>query len=207
MPHRARLPLCRRHPVHVALRVEPTLPSLRQSRLSALVRQCLREAREHGGLRLVHFALGHHHLHLIVEAEDAGVLSRGLRGLSVRLARRLNAALDRRGRVFVDRYFARPLKTPRETYLALRYVLLNGRKHDAQRGRLWVLGVLDPCSSAHFFGGWRGALAQPIDLADAPVVAPQTFLLRRGWRVHGLLDPDDVPGLRSRPKLPAGPKP
>ena len=199
MPHRARVPLSSRHPVHVAMRLEPTLPSLRQSRLSALLGDCLREARERGGLRLVHFALGHHHLHLLVEAEDAAVLSRGLRGLSVRIARRLNAALDRRGRVFVDRYFARPLKTPREAYLALRYVLLNGRKHDAQRGRLWVLGVLDPCSSAQFFDGWQRAAAQPIDFEDAPVVAPQTYLLRRGWRVNGLLDPDDIPGPRRPP--------
>ena len=129
MPHRARLPLSRRHPVHVALRVEPTLPSLRQSRLSALVRQCLRE-----------------------------------------------------------------------TYLALRYVLLNGRRHDAQRGRLWVRGVLDPCSSAPFFDSWLGGPPQSIDLEDAPVVAPRTFLLRQGWRAHGLLDPDDIPGPRSGPR-------
>jgi len=54
------------------------------------------------------------HLHLIVEADDTRALGRGLRGLAIRVARAVNRALGRRGRVWGDRYHARALTTPRE---------------------------------------------------------------------------------------------
>jgi hypothetical protein len=69
-------------------------------------------------------------IHMLVEAEGAAALSRGMRGLGGRLARRINAHLGRSGRVF-ERYHARSLSTPREVYNALRYVLLNARHHAA----------------------------------------------------------------------------
>jgi hypothetical protein len=59
------------------------------------------------------------HIHLIVEAKDRELLSRGMQGLVIRMARQLNKALGRTGRVSADRYFARALKTPREVRRAV----------------------------------------------------------------------------------------
>src|SRR5690606_23810810 len=56
-------------------------------------------------------------------------------GLSIRIAKAVNRVLNRCGKVFGDRYHARALKTPRETRFALRYVLLNIKKHLAQAGK------------------------------------------------------------------------
>ena len=79
-----------------------------------------------------------------------------VQGFAGRVARRLNRALHRTGKLFATRFHARALKTPREVRNALRYVLLN-RKHHASRRRFdkaWI----DPCSSAAWFDGWAGPI-------------------------------------------------
>src|SRR5262249_53671999 len=54
------------------------------------------------------------HLHLVVELETGRALSRAMQGLGIRLAKRLNGALRRRGRVFGDRYHEVVLDSPRK---------------------------------------------------------------------------------------------
>lgn len=197
--HAARPALASRFPVHVTLKLDPSLPNLRGKQLVRVIEVCLRRGKERVGFRLVHYSVQSHHLHLIVEAQSAAALSSGIKGLSVRLARRLNAALERRGRVFVARYFSRILRTPGQTKAALSYVLLNGRRHDAQRGRVRSRGWIDPCSSGRFFDGWR-ELGPPSGLPteDAPCVSPQLWLLTTGWRLRGLVSVSTVPGLTGR---------
>ncbi|HWB82260.1 MAG TPA: hypothetical protein VG755_45160 [Nannocystaceae bacterium] len=76
---------------------------------------------------------------------------------------------------------------------ALAYVLDNARRHAAQRGQRHADGWLDPFSSARAFSGWRSVRAQ--HGSDPPwLSAPATWLLRVGWRRHGLLELDAVPG-------------
>jgi hypothetical protein len=53
-------------------------------------------------------------LHLVVEATCARALSSGVRGLSIRRAKRLNEDRGNKGLVFVERYGGRALKTPQE---------------------------------------------------------------------------------------------
>jgi hypothetical protein len=146
--------------------------------------------------RLVHFSIQSDHIHLIVEAEDKASLSRGLTGLSVRLARAYNRMLGRRGKLWAERYHARSLKTPRETRIALVYVLCNWRKH--HRSTRIDSASFDPCSSARWFVGW--AHPPPCERfrspLDAPVQPPQTWLARAGWRLHGLIGPEEVPAER-----------
>ena len=191
--HRRRPRLASRHPVHASLSVRQDLPSLRSPKLYRLVEACLGAAKERFGFRLVHFAVHKHHLHLIVEAKDQEALARGLKGLCVRIARRLNAALSRKGRVFADRYFARALRTPREVWAAVRYVMLNSRRHGAQRHQSWDRDWMDPCSSGPWFDGWRDLQPQPPPGKPPPVAPPHTWMLRQGWRRHGLLSQGEVP--------------
>jgi putative transposase len=204
-PHRSLSRLASRHPVHVTLKVDDALPSLRGDALWPTVEGSLRRGRERDGFRLVHFSVQCHHLHLIVEAREAMALSHGVRGLSVRLARRINTALGRRGRVFVDRYFPRVLKTPRQARAALAYVLNNSRRHARQQGQRLAWGWIDECSSGRSFDGWRDRPRPPPRAArrghacrggdDEPlVVAPGTWLLSVGWRRHGLIAVNAVPG-------------
>jgi len=114
------------HPLHVTLSVKRGVASLREGSLFAVVRQALAHGKQHFGFSLVHFSVQRDHLHLIAEADDRRALSRGIQGLSIRIARAVNGHLGRTGRLFADRYHARALKTPRAAYFALRYVLSNG---------------------------------------------------------------------------------
>jgi hypothetical protein len=164
----------------------------------------------------------HDHLHLIAEAADRRALSRGVQGLSIRVARAVNQQLVRKGSVFDDRYHARALRTPREVRLALRYVLLNARKHAHSRagsaggsaarraGEAMPFGFVDSCSSAPWFADFlrtpelvfgaqrcRAEFARGMGTAEPPVVTARTWLLRIGYRRAGGFDIDDLPGARS----------
>jgi REP element-mobilizing transposase RayT len=177
-----------RHPLHVTMRLRQGLPSLRQKSLSALVLSAFQNAKQRCGTRLVQYSIQSNHLHLIVEADDRRALSRAMQGLAIRLARRLNARLRRRGSVFSDRYHARALRTPLEVRRTLLYVLQNHRHH-AGAARA---SALDPLSSARYFDGFSHG--KPARFGRNPPVAhPSTWLLRVGWRRHGLLRRDEKP--------------
>jgi putative transposase len=192
--HRRRASLPRHTPVHVTLRMLPTVPALRRIRAVRYIRRCIQLAHK-DRFRIVEFSIQQNHLHLIIEADDRRALSRGVQGLKVRLARRLNALFGRQGTVFTERYHARQIRTPREARNSCAYVLSNARKHAAQRGRTLARNWIDPFSSAPTFRGWTCATITSAGATEPGVTRrPRFYLLTRGWKRHGLLDPSAVPG-------------
>ena len=194
----------RRLPAHVTLRLRPNLPSLRTVAIVRELERSFAAGCARPGFRLAHYSLQGNHAHLIVEATDRDALGRGMKAIGTRVARAVNRVANRRGRVLADRYHLRLLPTPTEVRRALRYVLLNARKHAAKDGALLRSAdvVLDPASSARWFDGWkkwRCSINQergtgPPSGRTCPVARPRTWLLRVGWRRQGLLNPADVPG-------------
>ncbi len=193
--HRVRIRFASRHPVLVTLRVCPHVYHLRSRRCFSVIRRAFELACDRLGCRITDFSVQGNHIHLIVEARDATCLARGIKGFCVRVARGLNAVMGRKGTVFAERYHVRVLRTPREVHHARCYVVNNARRHGAQRGRSYESGWTDPYSSAAWFDGWRKQ-ARPVAPSTGPplVAAPKTWLMRKGWRRHGLLDPAHVPG-------------
>jgi putative transposase len=188
--HVARPELDGREPVLVTLKVRKDVWNLRARRAFARLLPTFFAARERLGMRLVHFSVQADHVHTIVEVVSRRALSRGVQGLSVRIARALNRLMERRGKVFADRFHHRVLASPRQVRTALAYVLCNARKHRcAPPARGW----LDPFSSAQWFDGWANIDARGSH--EPPVSAPRTWLLGVGWRrFGGGLDPDHCPG-------------
>jgi hypothetical protein len=141
----------------------------------------------------VHFSVQSDHVHLIVEADDQQSLSRGMAGVSIRMARAVNRILQRRGALWACRYHARALATPREVRNVIVYVIFNLRKH-APKARGW-----DVCSSARWLEGWQTPPSDPpFDFSESPPVrGPETWLLRKGWKRHGLIRSSDAPRLQS----------
>lgn len=192
--HQPRPALAARFPVHVTLKVRPDVASLRRGASFRVLKMCFRLGKDKFGFRLVHFTAQGNHLHLLVEAKDKVALSRGMQGLAIRIARRLNAKLGRAGKLFAERYHQRILRTPTEVRRALVYVLNNSRRHAPSRrtARTWI----DPQSSAPWFEGWRQRPREPWfrPQGEPPVVPPSTWLLQTGWqRVGGLLAADATP--------------
>ncbi len=197
--HRTRPKLDRNHPVHVTIRMRADVPKLRTRGAMRTIVGVLLDARGRFGLRVIELAVLGNHLHFIVEAEDREGLTRGMRGLGTRLAIHLNRHFDRKGKVFDDRYHARPLKTPLEVRRGLCYVLNNFRKHEHEAGRTIEACWIDPYSSAFRFDGWHEPLAGTKLELEIGTLPPRTWLLQRGWKIHGLLDPSEVPGRRRPP--------
>jgi putative transposase len=189
--HSARTPHDRHAPVHATLRAAALPASLRAPAVFAAVRVAIAKA-SRSPFRIIAFSVQRDHLHLVVEADDTRALSRGLQGLSIRVAKAVNRVLGRRGAVWSDRYHARDLTSPRAVRNALVYVLQNYRKHAQDRGQR-----VDPCSSAPWFTGWKERVRTTM---SSPVVTARTWLARWGWRRHGLLDPEERPRARRGPE-------
>ena len=122
-----------------------------------------------------------------------------MKALGARLARAVNRTFQRKGAVLADRYHMRLLRTPKEVRNALRYVLLNARRHARRITGRWHC---DPASSGRWFDGWKrrpasSRLASIHGRRSPPVAAAHTWLLRTGWRRHGLIEPSEVPGARA----------
>jgi putative transposase len=144
-------------------------------------------------------------VHVLCEADDADALRRGSQGAAVRVARAINRAVGRDGKVWRDRHERHDLRTPREVRNALVYILFNHRKHArGTPGEAWAMRSLDPRSSAAWFDGWNEHVGPArekllkemcIALDPAPVVPGTKWLLTMGWRKHGLLDAGECPRL------------
>jgi putative transposase len=178
--------------VHVTLKVLPVVGSLRRELLRKWIFDAIR-AVDPKRLGVTDFSILADHLHLIVECEGAGALSRGVQSLKIRLAKAINRALRRSGTVFADRYNSRVLRSPTEMRNALLYVVGNERKHLSTYGATMANDWIDPFSSGAWFDGWRDP--HPESIETRPVTMPRTWLRRSGWlRAGGRFRIYDTPG-------------
>ena len=188
MPHRSRAKVIRGYPLHVTIRVRPDVPPLRRTALVRELRRRFARGCERGTFRLVHYSIQRDHAHMIVEASSKQALASGMKCVAARFARAVNRVFDRSGPVLDGRFHSVVLRTPTQVRNTLRYVLLNARKHGSRfRG-------IDPASSGRWFAGWRSAPAREDPLGGPmEVAAAGTWLLRTGWRKHGLIEADGSP--------------
>jgi putative transposase len=205
--HRAREASSPLHPLHVVMRSK--FRSLRTQFVVPTLRKALADStRARADFRISQFSVEGDHLHLIVEAGSKQALSRGMQGLAIRVARRVNRLVSRSGKLWADRFFSRALSSPRSVRNALSYVLNNFRKHRASGG-----GQIDPYSSAPYFDGFRELRGKPAwDSArsrrlpitpqgvpppefddELPIIAACTWLAAVGWRKAGLIALAEAP--------------
>ena len=190
MPRDARPILAARYPVHVTLKVVADVRSLRTKTKMKVIRGAFHAACKREGFRITDWSVQVDHVHLMLEADNNSAMARGMQSFTIRVAKRINSLLGRKGKVFADRYHARILRTPREVRNCLAYVLLNARHH----GLRLPEGQPDPCSSWMHCDGWKAPLRLPEEAGPPSAAPPKTWLRKVGWRRHGLICCDEVPG-------------
>jgi len=146
-------------PIHVVQRIARGLPDLRTPRNLRLFERCIRALLPRQKFAVIQYSIQRDHIHLVVEADNRHELARGVQALAIRIAKHLNRRWNRRGKgaVFAERYFARALKSWKEVWRAVRYVLLNGRKH----GTWTKTSAADPFSSGPWYWHWSSAPRRP----------------------------------------------
>jgi len=204
--HRVRPKHEPRHPVHVTMRVVGSAAGLRCKDMYLAIREATIVSAQREGFRIVQMSIQRDHLHLIVEADSRAALSSGVRGFSISAARQINKAYTERGgarrtgRVFADRYHARPLTSPRAVRNALAYTLSNWRHHGEDRAPFTRTWKVDPFSSGALFAGWKELEGSPVFWPLPPkylpliVFRPRTWLLQSWGRFHPLISVREVPG-------------
>ena len=158
MPHRSRKKF-RKGTLHVTLRLRREVWDLRTHRCFRALKHAFARGCERFGYRLIHFSVQGNHIHtihMIVEAPDVVSLGRAMKGLEVRMARALNKVMARRGPVFGDRYHAHLLRSPREAWHGIRYVLDNWVVHARRENQPAPLGVDPYCSD------WQNDTGPPL---------------------------------------------
>jgi len=199
--HKKRPPLHGRFPVLVTCRLDSAVGSLRRGKAYHAFRRALATALRRTDFRVAHVSLQRDHVHLIVEASDARALARGMQGLQIAAAHRLNAVVSaerrcrRTGRVFRDRYHARILRTPNEVRRAVNYVVNNWRHHKEDRDIESMFWDVDYFSSGPTFTGRKESppILPPGYLPFA-TSRPTTWLLHIGWTKAGAISMHAVPG-------------
>ncbi len=181
------------------MRLLRSVQELRQRKMYQAIRGVMVRFLGRDDFRIVHLSIQTNHLHLLVEAADREALSKAMQSLAINCARALNAATNRRGKVFEFRYHATQIRTARQARNCLAYVLNNWRRHreDFANGRM-MSAKLDEYSSAISFDGWAGGyrFAIPRSHDPLPVSPPRTRLLASDWRRYGLIDVWECPGPR-----------
>ena len=158
---------------HVTLRLRKGLPTLRAHETVRTIKALFAAAVDQGRLAPAVWSLQRNHIHMLVEAGTTAELSKGMHSLDLRIAKALNRLWGRKGPVFEERYFARPIEGPRDLRNTLRYVLLNHKRHGCRQS------TVDWASSGPWFEFWaeRGIVPPP---GPRPVAAYRTDLLREG---------------------------
>ena len=214
--HAKRVAFGKPRALHITLRIERTIGSLRKRACYTAVRRAAITLLPHEECRIVHLSIQRTHLHLLVESDTSAALSSGMQAFQISAAKHLNSAVSRagswwerrrmasppqrrKGRVFADRYHARMITSPAQARREIAYVLNNWRKHGEDRRDIARTWQIDPFATGWCFDGWRERGDAPFawkvrDTYDPiPVWLPKTWLLREGWRRHGLVSTREVP--------------
>ena len=111
--HKARPRFGARTPLHVVLRLSAHV-RLTNGSVRRAVLEALREGRELHGLHVVELGRLKDQLHFIAEADNNASLSRGMQGLSIRIAKGINRAIGGKGSIFADHFEAFVLRSPKD---------------------------------------------------------------------------------------------
>ena len=139
-------------PHHLVLTVEPDVPALHRRTIREIFAVAIRQTtRKYPDVSFSLGCLMPDHAHLVAQpGRERSMISRAMQHLAAGLARAINRAYGRQGRVFRDRFFSRALRTASELLGVLHYIGMNPVKAGyVKRPEDWVASGVRP-----FLGGY-----------------------------------------------------
>ena len=115
-----------RRPMHITQKLVPGLPSMRTQAVERKVASLVVGMQQRGVVVFVRCTLSNH-IHLVLRAKSRTALADALRYFFGQLARFVNKAWKRKGRVFAERYFSRQARNALQIWNTLAYVLRNAK--------------------------------------------------------------------------------
>ena len=193
LSHKTRAAVDDKYPVHVTLKLKRRLPKPRNKKTYKVLIGVLWAASDRFGMRICEFSIQQNHLHLLIEADDRASLTKGMRGLTIRVAKALNGLWGRKGKFFADRFHDRVLRSTTDVWKVLNYILNNARKHGEK-----LPFFVDLFSSGPWFDGWHSGndgLLPKLKLPPRPTAQALSPVLAQGWwRMHGRISFLATPG-------------
>lgn len=194
--HMARTKVDPRNPMHITLRLKRGMPSLRRKSFLGAFAQAAQASRAYG-LKINHFSILGNHLHLIAEAKNNRGLSRGMQGLSIRLAKaivriaKVEQRIKIQGAIFWGRYHLRKVTSPIQMKNVIRYVLTNEFRHRKQKPSLTVFSSGGHFNEWHRLGvkvllkerKWYQSFWNDFFPLTKIISLPESWLGHSGWRL------------------------
>jgi REP-associated tyrosine transposase len=215
--HGARPEFTDKQPLHITLRVDRSVGKLRNRACYAAIREAAITVLPYEEqCRITQLSIQGTHIHMLVEADSKSALATAMQAFTISAAKHINAAVSRagswwqrrrmatppkrrKGKVFADRYHMRVIESPLQARRELAYVLNNWRKHGEDERAFARTWLVDPFSTGWSFTGWRERCDEPSlwkvrdRYEPIPVHGPRTWMLREGWKRHGLVSLYEVP--------------
>src|SRR5262249_46155825 len=154
--------------VHVTVRMAQHVWNLRSRRSLNVLTTALYRGADRFGMKVVQASVQGNHCHLLVEADRTASLTRGMKGLGVRIAKGLNRLMGRRAQPPAPPSPAHTPNPPREARTPAPYIRHNPRHHMEPLGARFSPTWVDPFTSGAPDFGLR-------------LPAPRTWLVRQAW--------------------------
>jgi putative transposase len=130
--HRSREGVAAGVPCHATIKVRKKIPSLRTPAVRRVIEETFRASEgKVPGFTLRQYVFQEDHMHLIVEADDADALRRGMGSLTARFGLGVNRALKRKGPVLEDRYHLDVLSSRSDAREAFAFMRSDARQRAA----------------------------------------------------------------------------
>jgi putative transposase len=126
--HRSREYVSTKNPLHINFKVVKGIPNLRNKAILKILKRAIINSRRFN-ITILHWSLQSNHVHLIVEAPNNIVLTKGMKSLLITFAKRLNSYHKRKGPAQRARFHLHVLKTQYAIRNAINYVKRNYLDH------------------------------------------------------------------------------
>ncbi|MDD4973652.1 MAG: transposase [Bacteriovorax sp.] len=161
MRHTSRPHLSKACSLHLTVKIKKIKAELKNKSVLSILKRAILNARKQG-LKVIHYSLEYDHVHLLIEADNNHILSKGMQSFGVTISKAINRMRKLKGGVYKHRYHFRKISSPRQLKNVLNYIFNNGIKHKTAKH---IVGHYNSIQAEKkYFLFYRGKLEYDLEL-------------------------------------------